>query len=155
MISPGIFLYFFYFFIFVNIKMFTFFIGPLQQFFLNKWLFFKFLNKCQTEILGCAPTFFTCMWFLFSEMIDFYCIICSESPFNNERISPQSIWGTYGCCTTTEKVNRFGSRSVTANFSVQISVKSELLFSGFLVEHNLLLSITLLNYSGTCFHILK
>ena len=55
MISPGIFLYFFYFFIFVNIKMLTFFIGPLQQFFFNKWLFFKFLNKCQTEILGCAP----------------------------------------------------------------------------------------------------
>ena len=40
MIPPGVFL--------------TFFIGPLQQFF-NKQLFFKSINKCQTEILRCAP----------------------------------------------------------------------------------------------------
>ena len=28
----------------------TFFIGSFQQFFFNKYLFFKFINKCQTEI---------------------------------------------------------------------------------------------------------
>ena len=33
---------------------FTFFIGQLQQFF-NKYLFFKFINECQTEILRSAP----------------------------------------------------------------------------------------------------
>ena len=34
--------------------MLIFFIGPLNSFF-NKKLFFKFINKCQTEILWCAP----------------------------------------------------------------------------------------------------
>ena len=33
----------------------TLFIGPLQQFFFNKQLFFKFINKSQTEIPRCAP----------------------------------------------------------------------------------------------------
>ena len=28
--------------------------GPLQLF-LNKYLFFKFIRKCQKEILSCAP----------------------------------------------------------------------------------------------------
>ena len=36
-----------------NIKILTFFIGLLQQF-SNKWLFFKYINKCQKEILSCA-----------------------------------------------------------------------------------------------------
>ena len=56
MISPVVFLYFFllFFLTFVNIKILIFFIGSLQQFF-NKKLFFKFINKCQTEILLCAP----------------------------------------------------------------------------------------------------
>ena len=55
MISPGVFLCFFNFLlIFVNIGILIFFVGPLQVFF-NKKLFFKFINKCQTEILGCAP----------------------------------------------------------------------------------------------------
>ena len=26
-------------------------------------MFFKFISKCQKEILRCAPTFFTCVWF--------------------------------------------------------------------------------------------
>ena len=51
MISPG----FFFFFKsnIVNIRIF-FFIVPLQQFFYT-YLFFKFINKCQKEILRCTP----------------------------------------------------------------------------------------------------
>ena len=62
MISSGVFLCFFGKCSIGNIKIPTFFIGPLQQFF-NKQLFFKFVNKYQTEILRCSPTFFTCVWF--------------------------------------------------------------------------------------------
>ena len=39
----------------INVKIMLFFIGPLQQFFLNNYLFFKFIRKCQKEILRCAP----------------------------------------------------------------------------------------------------
>ena len=38
----------------VYIKIILFFIGPLQQFF-NKYLFFKFISKCEKEILRCTP----------------------------------------------------------------------------------------------------
>ena len=54
MISPG------FFFIFlkkcniVNIKIILFFICSLQHIF-NRYLFFKFISKCQKEILRCAP----------------------------------------------------------------------------------------------------
>ena len=40
----------------VNIKILTFFIGPLQQFSFDKYLFFKFISKCQTEILSYVPS---------------------------------------------------------------------------------------------------
>ena len=48
---------------------------------------------------------------------------------------------TFQCCTTKKKINRFGANSVTIN-SEQEVVKGEVLFSGFLVEHNLPLSTT-------------
>ena len=54
------FFYLLFFKIFVNIKILIFFIGPHQQFFFNKKLFFNFINKCQTEILGCAPPSHVC-----------------------------------------------------------------------------------------------
>ena len=44
----------------INIKI-TFFIGPLQQFF--KQMFFKFVNKCQAEILRCDPPSHKCDFF--------------------------------------------------------------------------------------------
>ena len=53
--------FFFSFFFFkkkynvVNIKIILFFIGKLQQLF-NKYLFFKFISKCQKEIFRCAPS---------------------------------------------------------------------------------------------------
>ena len=47
----------------VNIKILAFFIGPLHQLF-NKQLFFKFIKKCQTEILRCAlPSSYVCDFF--------------------------------------------------------------------------------------------
>ena len=52
MISAGVFLFLKY--NIVNIKIILFFIGPIQQFF-NNYLFLKFINKCQKEILRCAP----------------------------------------------------------------------------------------------------
>ena len=36
----------------VNIKVILFLIGPLQQFFFNNYLFFKFINKCQKAPLS-------------------------------------------------------------------------------------------------------
>ena len=60
MISPGIFLIFWKKCNIVNIKILLFFIDPLQQFFSNKQLFFKFISKCQKEILSCS-TLFTCV----------------------------------------------------------------------------------------------
>ena len=60
----------------VNIKILTFFIGPLQQFF-NKQLFFKFINKCQTEILRCAPPSSHVHNFLtLVLLLTFECLIC-------------------------------------------------------------------------------
>ena len=61
MISPGVFLYFLKEYSIVNIKILTFFTGLLQQFFLNKQLFFKFINKCHLLHMQISPTFFTCM----------------------------------------------------------------------------------------------
>ena len=57
----SVFLYFFFKKInIVNIKILAFFIGPLHQLF-NKQLFFKFIKKCQTEILRCAlPSSYVC-----------------------------------------------------------------------------------------------
>ena len=55
LISLGVYLYFLKKHIVVNVKILTFFIDPLQQFFLKKQLFIKFINKCQKEILRCAP----------------------------------------------------------------------------------------------------
>ena len=43
----------------VNIKMILLFIGPLEQF-LNNYLFFKFITKCQKEILRHAPPSYVC-----------------------------------------------------------------------------------------------
>ena len=39
------------------LKLFWFFVGPLQQFFyfFDKYLFFKFISECQKEILMCTP----------------------------------------------------------------------------------------------------
>ena len=55
MISPGVFLCFFCFFLnFCKYWDTYIFCWPTSSFF-NKKLFFKFINKCQTEILGCAP----------------------------------------------------------------------------------------------------
>ena len=45
----------------VNIKI-LFFIDLPQQFF-NDYLFFKLINKCQKEILRCAPPSHACDFF--------------------------------------------------------------------------------------------
>ena len=57
MISTGVLLYFFFFlkkFILVNIKIILFLLAYFNNVF-NHYLFFKFINKCQKEILRCAP----------------------------------------------------------------------------------------------------
>ena len=42
-------------FVIVNIKIILFLLASFNSFF-NHYLFFKFINKCQKEILRCAPT---------------------------------------------------------------------------------------------------
>ena len=42
----------------VNIKIILFFIGPIQRFF--KYLFSKFISKCQKQILKCTPQIHVC-----------------------------------------------------------------------------------------------
>ena len=48
------FVYFFFKCNIANIKIILLFLGPFQHFF-SKYLFFKFISKCQKEILRCAP----------------------------------------------------------------------------------------------------
>ena len=66
MISTGVFLSFFKRKCnIVNNKIILFFIGSFQQFF-NKYFFFKFINKCQKEILKCGPrSSYVCDFFFF------------------------------------------------------------------------------------------
>ena len=54
MVSTGVFLYFFKKYNIVNIKIILFLLAHLNSFF-NDYLFFKFINKCQKEIMRCAP----------------------------------------------------------------------------------------------------
>ena len=56
-ISPGVFPYFLKNYNIVNIKIIYIFYYPTLTVFFNKQLFFKFIKKCQTEILRCAPPF--------------------------------------------------------------------------------------------------
>ena len=56
MIYPDVFLYFLKKWIIVNIKkLFCFLLAHFSSYF-NKWLFFKFINKCQKQILRCPPS---------------------------------------------------------------------------------------------------
>ena len=55
--SPGVFLNFFLKKYIVNIKIPTFFLLVHFNSVFRKWLFFKFINKCQTEICNFFPIF--------------------------------------------------------------------------------------------------
>ena len=55
MISPAVFLYFLKKYNIVNIEIVTFLWAHFNSFF-SKQLFFKFINKCRSEILSCAPS---------------------------------------------------------------------------------------------------
>ena len=39
-------------------------------------MFFNYINKCQKEILRCAPTFITCVWFFLSFSLTNACLPC-------------------------------------------------------------------------------
>ena len=56
----------------VNIKILIIFLIHFKSF-LNKWWFFKFINKSQTEILRHAPTFSACVWFFLNWHV-FVCV---------------------------------------------------------------------------------
>ena len=60
MISWGVFLYFYKKSNIVNLKIPCIFYWPISAVFYNKSLFFKLINKCQTEILSCAHLLYMC-----------------------------------------------------------------------------------------------
>ena len=59
MISAGVFLYFFLNAALYILKLFCILLAHFNSF-LNNYLFSKFINKCQKEILSCAPPSYVC-----------------------------------------------------------------------------------------------
>ena len=59
-------LFFLFFFIFVNIKI--HFLLPHSNSYFNKYLFVKFINECQTEILGCVPPSHVCDFLIYFQL---------------------------------------------------------------------------------------
>ena len=92
MISAGVFIYLFIYFWILEILKYLYFLLAHCIIIFNKKLFFKIINKCQTDILECAiPSSHVCDFYLLNIHVGFWIFSCRAinnfKSYFNKRIN--------------------------------------------------------------------